>query len=270
MLICLPFYAGDTWLAIKSLKWMQELDGKLDYDCILSFDTQTDPSEVNQLASQIFRSVKQCRYKRLPNDGWPIPQNHAFTSTVYFMAKLKQPWLWVETDSVPMRSGWLDDIAREHKAGRKPFTGHWNEITKVFNGVAVYPPNIGQYSTKALMATLTVGKDGRQPPWDVYCSKEVEKHLNKANHLFQHIWNNPATNQAWTFPDMKIVHGIVRKGIALFHRNKDGSLIDRLREDQHGKTAVSNHRAPQRPRYVVPELVPVIPPKLGDFGVWNG
>lgn len=228
----LPFFSGDSWLAEKNLLWMQELDGKLDYDCILSYDTQTDPTKVNEVASQMFRSVKHFKYKRLPEPNWPVPQNHAFTSTAHFMHKLGQPWLWVESDSVPMRKGWLADIAREHERGTKPFTGHWNEVTKVFNGVAVYPHDVARYSSHAMMATITFDKDGRQPPWDVYCSKQVEPHLNKANQLFQHIWNNPATNAAWTFPDLKTVKAVCRPGIALFHRNKTGDLIDRLREEK--------------------------------------
>lgn len=229
MIVCLPFFSGDAWLAAKNLEWMIQLDGKVPYECVLSSDTQTDAKDVVALAKQFFKKVYQFKYDRLPgNQPWPYNQNHAFMSFAWFIYNkfVRHAWLWVETDSTPICSGWIQQIEECHIKGGKPFTGHWNESTGVFNGVAVYPWNISKYSPRAMTAALT---EGHQPPWDVYCSKEVEPHLNKANHLFQHIWRDDETGDAWTFPDMKTVHKVVRQGVVLFHRCKDGTIIDRLR-----------------------------------------
>lgn len=227
LLLVLPFYSGDAWLLEKNLHWMRELDEKLDFDAVLSTDTDTDPAKVHAIALKLFKSVTVIRYKRMFKTEWPHPQNHAFTSTAWAMVPRNRSWLWMETDAVPMRSRWLHDIADEHEKAKRPFTGHWSETSNVFNGVGVYPANVSLYSRKAMTATLY---DGNQPPWDVFCSPEVERHLNKANHLFQHMWHDEKTGKAYTFPTMDAVRAVVRKKIAVFHRCKDASLVLRLHE----------------------------------------
>lgn len=228
LIVVLPFYSGDIWLAIKNLNWWRELDNSVPYECILSYDSQTNPAEVVALAKQYFKKVHQFRYDRIKETKWPYPQNHAFMSLAWHIYSKfpKCSFLWVECDSVVISSGWIQKIEECHIQSKKPFSGHWNEQSRVFNGVAVYPANVSKYAPKAMTAALT---EGHQPPWDVFCSKEVEPHLNKANHLFQHIWRDDETGDAWTFPDMKTVRQVVRPGVVLFHRCKDGTLIDRLR-----------------------------------------
>lgn len=228
MIIVLPFYSGDAWLAAKNLLWWTELDGKVPYEAILSCDTKTDAAEVTGLAKQFFKKVHQFRYEPLRENKWPLNQNHAFNSLCWHIYHNfpKQSFLWVETDSIALSPGWIQAIEACHIAGKKPFTGHWNYATGVFNGVAVYPPNISRYSQRAMMATMI---EGNQPPWDVYCSKEVEPHLNKANHLFQHIWRDDATGEAHHFTTTEQVARVVREGVVLFHRDKTGSIIDVLR-----------------------------------------
>jgi hypothetical protein len=141
------------------------------------------------------------------------------------MGKFKRPWLWVETDSIPTRAGWLDLLWAEYQKGGKPFGGHLNRETNVFNGVCIYPADIPRYSTRCMTATLL---DGKQPPWDVYASKQVVKHLHVMNDLMQHDWfvnGRPAT-----FPDAESVNKIIRPNVCLYHRNKDGTLIKQLRK----------------------------------------
>lgn len=230
MIVVLPFYSADAYMLEKNLLWMKELDDKLDFDCVLASDDLTDDTKIAMQAGKVFKSVRRIKYNRLTQTKWPYPQNHAFSNVCWQIGKLKQPWLWVETDATPMRPKWLQDIAEEHKKGGKPFTGHWSETNHVFNGVGVYPPDVVNYSRLALRATLVVDPKGNQPPWDVYASKEIEKHMHKANHLFQHAWDDPATGKAHTFPDMDTVKKVVRKGVALFHRCKDLSLVRRLHE----------------------------------------
>jgi hypothetical protein len=146
------------------------------------------------------------------------------------MPNRNRPWLLLETDAVPVRPRWLHDIAEDHVAKKKPFSGHWSETNKVFNGTAVYPPNVVRYSPKALEASIFEDPKGRQSPWDVYGSNEIERYLNKANHLFQHCWNDDKTGKPYTFPTIDAVKAVVRKGVAVFHRCKDASLTLRLHE----------------------------------------
>lgn len=202
---------------------MLQLDCSVPFEGVISCDAQTDAKEVTALAEKYFSKVHQFRYNRSKNPGWPAAQNKAFMNLAWHMHNYfqKESFLWLETDCVPLRPGWLQAIADCHVAGKKPFTGHWNFTTGVFNGVAVYPANISRYAPNAMTAALC---EGRQPPWDVYCSKQVEKYLNKANHLFQHIWHDNATQQACTFPTRQSVRDVIRPGVVLFHRAKNRSL----------------------------------------------
>lgn len=238
LLVVLPFFYGDAHLLLNNLAWMKELDGKLDYDCLLSTDNFTDPEPGRALASTMFRKVEVFRYQAQPIKDWPWPQNNAFTSVSWHIAaKHKRPWIWVETDAVPMCKGWLDALWADYQKGGKPFGGHWNHATNVFNGVAIYPPEVARYSENMMMVNLLDVKDAsgkpHQPPWDAYGSKQVKPHLHQMNHLMQHIWRNDATGEAWTFPDRASVERVIRNGVVLFHRCKNQSLVARLRESKN-------------------------------------
>lgn len=234
ILVVLPFFYGDVHFLIKNLDWMRELDGTLDYDCLLATDHLTDPDPGVRAATGLFRKVDVFRYNAQPNRQWPWPQNNTFMSVAWHMAKSKRPWLWVETDSIPLSPGWLDALRDDYVRGGKPFGGHWNHATSVFNGVAIYPANVARYASNMLMAALIDAKDPsgkpHQPPWDAYGSKQVRPHMHVMNHLMQHMWQNDATGEAWTFPDQVTVEQVIRPGVVLFHRCKNESLISRLRE----------------------------------------
>lgn len=223
LIVCVPFWSGDAWLAKKNLEWWIELDQRVPYEVVLSTDIQTDTKEVKALAAQFFTRVYECKYDRVAETKWPWPQNNAFMQTGwYFYHNFPgRSWLWIESDCTVLSAGWIQRIEACHVAGKKAFSGHWNYGTNVFNGTGVYPSDISRYAPKALTAALM---EGYQVPWDVYCSQEVKPYLNVANDIFQHIWNDNGTNEPCTFPTRESVRDIVRPGVALFHRCKDFSL----------------------------------------------
>jgi len=200
---------------------MQSLDKTIDAECLLSYDTGTNPAQVQEVAERVFKKVHHFEYRIPPKRKWPDACNWAFQHAAWHVFQnFKEPWLWVESDSVPLKAGWFQAIKECHEAGKKPFTGHWNHKTNVWNGVSVYPFNTPEFGQKLMLIV--------DNPWDVHASKEIRPHLNIANHLFQHIWMDEQTGQAWTFPDIETVRQVVRTEVVLFHRCKDGSLIDRL------------------------------------------
>lgn len=228
MLLVLPFYSSDEHLAYKNLLWMQSLDKTIDAECILAYDNLTNPTRMTELAERIFRKVYLYSYKPPPNRAWPAASNWVFQHTAWHVRNNFQDcWLWIESDCVPLKSGWFQAIKECHEKGGKPFTGHWNYKTGVWNGVSVYPQNTPEFGIKLMLSQVSK-KDGRENPWDVAASKDIFPHLNVANHLFQHVWQDDQTGQAWTFPDIETVYKIVQRGVMLFHRCKDGSLQDRL------------------------------------------
>lgn len=235
MKVVLPFWQGDAWLLVKNLKWMIELDGKSQFDAILACDTATDRNEPMRLAKEFFRSVGLITYDRVKNNDWPFQQNNAFMNVAWAMYKQKDPWFWCETDCTPLKLKWLDTLWEEYRKGGKPFGGHWNPKTDIFNGVAVYPAKVTNFSPKMMKAALVLGKrDGKaaQPPWDAYGSLEAKKHLHIMNPVMQHIWD--VDGICPTFPTQEDVDRLVRPEVVLFHRCKDGTLVDRMRERHKG------------------------------------
>lgn len=242
MIVVLPFYYGDIALFEKNLRWYQELDGKLAYDAILVSDNQTNDKAVIPLAKEIFKSVKTFKYPRPANPKWPIPQNNAFAMTAWAMRKYERPWIWVETDAVPLKPKWLDTLWAEYQKGGKPFGGHWSVPNRVFNGVAIYPWNVPRLSPRCIKASMY---SGEQSPWDAFASKEILPQAHCMNNVMQHIWNFP-NGTAPSFPDKETAKTYLREGIVLFHRCKDGSLIDLMR----GVT----RPVPAMPELPLPEL----------------
>jgi hypothetical protein len=224
-------------LAFKNVSWIAELDNKINAECLLSYDTTTDPTRIAEVAGRLFTKVHQFKYNAPPKKKWPQAPNWAFHECAWHMQGnfRDRPWLWLESDCVPVRPGWFEAIKECHEKGGKPFTGHWNYQTKVWNGVSVYPWNTPNYGTKLMLV--------ENNPWDVLASPDIYPHLNIANHLFQHIWHDDATKEAYTFPTQESARRTLRPGVVLFHRCKDGTLIDRLRgiEDLDVPTATFVH-----------------------------
>lgn len=273
LLVVLPFFSGDEHLLLNNLEWMKELDGKLDYDCLLSCDNDTTVALALKAAKEVFRNVGSMKYPRADKRDWPHPQNNAFLQTAWHVfAKHQGPWLWLETDSIPMCKGWLDALWNEYQKGGKPFGGHWNHATNVFNGVAIYPQNISKYSQAIMMAALTEATDANgkvhQVPWDVYGSGQVKKHLHVMNGLMQHIWHDDSTGEAWTFPDRATVERVARPGVVLFHRCKNESLVARLREagSSHVQKAITADVVSLRRNGDIVSLLPLLRRMAGTLG----
>lgn len=235
-----PFFSGDVWLAKRNFEWLAKLDGTIPRDCVLACDDATNPAELMPLAQSIFPKVELVQYPRAKHNGqlmlqWPWQQNNAFANTARYMAQQKEPWLWFETDCTAMCPGWWKVLEDEYIKGGKPFGGHWNEAQKVFNGVAIYPHNAATQASQAMMAAINVHPGNRQNPWDVACSQQVYPHkMHVMNHVMQHLWRLPFQKgdfEAPTFPTIESVKEWLRPGVVLFHRCKDGSLMDRLKDN---------------------------------------
>jgi hypothetical protein len=241
MLVVVHFCSKDWKATVKNIDWWISLDGRSDLACILSHDDETPKqavAEVDALARQFFASVETYWYPAPQKKTWPAAPNHAWQNTARYMAHIKRgPWLWLESDVVAIRKGWLRDIALDYYRAGKPFAGHLVDGMGHLNGVAVYPPVVAEYST---MAMLT-----EESAWDVVLGSDlalreggVMASCHPAHTLFQHCWCiNPSDGKAWngsgelaTFKDTRDVVRLVDLTMALFHRCKDGSLIEMLRK----------------------------------------
>jgi predicted GH43/DUF377 family glycosyl hydrolase len=222
MLVVIPVCAKDEALVLKNLDWVKELDGLIPAEAIISSPEEFDVKPVLNCIG------RQCTVIRYPEWGgtpkWPHPQNWAWQSTARAMSEQKLPWLWWEADSTPLVKGWYDIIKSEYASGGKPFMGCITERINGWephmNGVGVYPADVASYSVNAMLC--------RSAPFDIVAWRDTAQYTHRANHIIQHHCREDGDSTH--FPDQASVESIVHPGVVLFHRTKDGSLIDRLRD----------------------------------------
>ena len=234
----------DYQLMIDNLRWQKELDDRVDFDCLLAYDEAVPKQAVEEarsIASSLYRQVSLFPYPTPQNRSWPAAPNYVWQSCARFIAHFgkklgKQEWLFLEADAIPISKGWLSRLAASYKAGRKPFMGHVVQGMGHFNGVAVYPPDVARYSEKAMMISNVA--------WDVVLGSELrdkgvfEELVHREQIQIMHVWaidpqGNPTNDSACpqvTFTNEKDVWRWVDLDAAIFHRNKDGTLIKWLRE----------------------------------------
>ena len=112
--------------------------------------------------------------------GWPVGPNFYWKWTADLLIKRdnKLPWLWMELDMTPLRTGWADALDIGYRQCKKPFMGNFGDTTVVTGekklvklckhlvGAAVYPPCINEYSK------IWTHVPEINTAWDVLCQWE--------------------------------------------------------------------------------------------------
>lgn len=227
MLVVFPTFSGDLSHLLDLLNWIEHLgpckahkalivaDAGLGYQACLS---------AKSICDRVFESCHIiCTAK--PVSGWPKGANHLFARAAIDIWKFrKEPWLWLEPDAIPLRAGWLDEIADSYTMCCKPYMGHIYNCSqsgfppRLMSAIAVYPPN----------AAIDIPLLPDSPrAFDVEAaSVMVEKGFNTS--LIYHKWgerNNPPTFRETSVPGTA-VHSLadIPPEAVIFHRCKDGSL----------------------------------------------
>lgn len=263
MRLVFSFCQKDRELSLKVLKWAASLDRTIEFPTLLCFDASTDATEVLDVARDLFLNVETFVYptpKALP---WPRLQNRVFQACARHIQTLSpEPWFWWEPDLTPLRPGWYRDIAEAHEKGGKPFSGHIVSHMGHMTGCGVYPHTLMNHSTLALLADFA--------PWDVQMKKDMIRKCHPINDILQHQYF--IEGECPTFPSTTSLN-LISDTAVTFHRCKDGSLIDRLRENKSPTTAVSRvvkavkqWVAGISPQYGIIAYVP--PPNIGHPDVF--
>lgn len=236
MILVLAFCSKDADLQRRNLEWALELDAGCGREGVLSYDVLTskdDVAAIDALAQRYFTKVHHCCYSEPPVKGWPAACNWAWQSTARWMyeSPLKQPWLWLEADAMPLKSGWLLTLEEAYLKGGKNFGGHVVKDMHHMNGVGIYPWDV---MGRNEMAMLT-----RAAAWDVVLKPSTAHDCTPLNHLIQHAWNIHPHDRTmiWngdgsplSFRSQADVELYLDFNAVLLHRIKDGSLIPLLRE----------------------------------------
>lgn len=231
MIVCLPVCTKDWESAVRNLLWIKELDAGSRFACLIACEAGFDLGQVETLARSYFSALQILRYPPYPrgkNPAWPRPQNWAWRHCALHISKAyREPWLWWEQDAIPIKSGWLNSLHDAYLAGGKPFLGtsgakmHTAQQDHL-NGIAIYPPDWQRWSPESMLFSDAL-------PFDVCGGWRVMQQATLTP-LIQHVWSwsNDPGGEPCSFPDRSWVAHIRRQAV-LFHRCKDGSLIEHLR-----------------------------------------
>jgi hypothetical protein len=232
LLVVLPVCVKDADLMLKCLDWMVELDGQNQFDCLLSHDPSLGPAWMSRLraaAQRAFRHVHEFVYPRPVRENWPDAANIAFQSTaLHIQAACHQPWFWFEADCVPLQPNWLSSLWLEYRNCGHPIMGPVVPGMGHMNGTAIYPANFANSAPHAMAAGYGTAFDSDMTPDLVGrthdCSRSFCARWGMVNGTL-----HPSAGPAPHFSSPQSLAQWVPPGAVLFHRCKDGSLIDQLR-----------------------------------------
>lgn len=235
MLVVLPFHAGDKDQAVRLAGWIRELGGVKEHSCLVLCPPTTDGVGVVEPLREAFGHVFGLILER-DEPGWPQGPNFMWHRMGVEMSARPQPepWLWLEPDAVPLVPTWLDQIAAEYKTCGKPFMGDRTEVVGVaphMSGVAVYPAMVCNHLER--ITDLFPPPGGQHYAWDLVFANQIlpKAHFTK---LIHHVrWLDPVRRTPPLFKDAASLSHL-RPGAVLFHHNRNGDLIDRLREARGG------------------------------------
>lgn len=259
LIIALPYCASDHAAATRLLEWIRELDPHPNHHLLLVADNAV-PMEtkkaIDALGKSIFTSAEtitpQC--PAAVNGNYHVPAAFMFLKTMGHISECYKPWpwLWMEPDCVPLKSGWADTLAYAYEESPKPYlgsvmkTGGKDDLPQnMFFATAVYPHDAYKELAKFC--------DGKKA-FDVAFSDYVYPRGQNTN-LIHHVFGSPT--DVPTFKEAKLPTDgpnvgtlqSLHKEAVLFHRNKDGSLIGLLRQCITNATTC-------HPTLVLPEPMP--------------
>lgn len=231
LLVALPVCVKDAHLLVKCLDWMVELDGRNQFDCLISYDPSLGPvwlARVRDSAQRAFRTVHEFMYPQPAREVWPDACNMTFQSTAHHIqAAHHRPWLWFEADCVPLKPDWLPALWLEYRNCGQPVMGPVIPDAGHMNGTALYPANFANLSPRAMSASDTA--------WDTSMTYDLVGKTHDCSRLFCHRWGvvdgklHPSQGPAPHFSSTIAVEQWIPPDAVLFHRCKDSSLIDQLR-----------------------------------------
>lgn len=237
MLLVIPFCRKDRQLAERQAEWVAELGPYPAHQLLSVRDVKAAPIDYNAAG---FYEVKEIVVRDAP-DSWPEGPNTMFARAGKQIEHVqKVPWLWCEVDSVPMRTGWLDEIEAEYakalQAGKvflgdlqRPLPGKPHFVPHS-SGLCVYPSALTQYAGEAYMAGNV--------PFDTVAGPSVVPKMMQSELLY-HVWKAPPF-ESWADVERRIF--AVRPKCAVFHSDKSGSLLGLLRERKNFSGSAESRR----------------------------
>ena len=230
MLYTLTFHHGDIPLAQKLAAWIAEMGGVKHHKCLLVTMKDTPTDGILEPLQEAFESVQTYVLPDKDPKEWPLSQNLVFRRVARQVeAVIRTPFLWGETDAIPLVSDWLDQIEAAYRSCGKPFMGAYVDRSCLpeeernrepfiphMSGIAVYPPNAPGLAPKLVTC--------EKMAFDVASAPQVLPRMAKTG-LIAHRWKAKPFERSEDLAR-------IPEGAVIFHQNKGGDLIDLLRYRQ--------------------------------------
>lgn len=232
MVFVFPFTPTDMQAAEAWLQWAIELGGCKTHEMILMpAKAIKEIDTMRELAGAAFENVSVLRDAE-GIEGHPQGPNSCMRQAIWHCQVHNiGPWTFMEPDCIPRTSDWADQWEREYRAFSKPFMGEFRPASGVtpnyLTGNMVIPRD--GLLIAPMLSRRGLSIDGIELAFDIVAANETlpNAHLTK---LLQQVPKNP-DGSSHSFPDVKSLE-LLRPGAVLFHPCKDGSLIERLREQK--------------------------------------
>lgn len=229
MNVLFGFCYRDADKTVDLLQWINDLGGCRNHDLILIYPPQTNVGEIELIAKDNWRKVHSVRtHDEAPGHPWGA--NLLFKRGVQYVEHNKLgPFFWLESDAIPLVTGWLDKIEAEYKACGKVFMGYHamkGQRGQHMNGVGVWS-NVSRLASPAVMCpTPTSELEATTCPFvafDQVAGAMVLQNFHETKLIqFQYKGEEELLKDeslSWLNPDA-----------VLFHTEKTGKLIPLLRK----------------------------------------
>lgn len=233
MLVVFTVCAKDVQLLHDLLNWIEVLGPCKDHIALICADAATpfnDVMQAKEIAERIFKGVQV-----VTNDvsvvGWIEGPKSLFLTASAWAKHANMPFLQMDSDAIPLKTGWLDVIEAGYRAQGNPYMGHLFNCDQpglpplLMSPIAVYPAKAHDELKNV------ISKPGFH--WDVEMTPIVVTQcadLGLIHHLFGEMGNPPTFAEQAVFGTAVFQPEQIKKTAVIFHRNKDGTLIDLLRK----------------------------------------
>ena len=223
LVVAFPVGPNDSEPAERTLRDSKSFQSGIEWPILIVHEKDTPRIErVIDEARLVFKTVGELVIDKCPGvQTWPRPQNWTWQRTAKYLQGKTRSWFWWEWDAIPIAKAWLSTLFQETRA--KPFAGPIVIDTfgqQYMAGVGFYPGDMTWYGGNALRVLSS--------PFDIVLS-EIDGivRTHQVTDLSCLITHTPFKSNTEFFSKTDIKHEVVN-GSVLFHKCKDGSLVEVL------------------------------------------
>lgn len=163
MRVLIPVHPSNLRSALRLAARIRETGGTGQHRCVIASDTLNTAETLRDALGDCFKDITLCISSAL-DPHWPRKENELFKHCAdHFWMVYKEPWLRLETESVPLTPTWLDEIAQAFRdlPRTKKILGARLADERRFPGTAVFPVDLINCSLMAFAPKSTWYGDGQ-------------------------------------------------------------------------------------------------------------